>query len=185
MKIRTALQEGQSIRVATATTFPRLGLEVDWSFVWRHRRWVLIGVAASLLLGMVAELTLTPRYRAVSQILIGPVDLRGVDKTVMPPAQTADANVIEVESETRVLTSDKVLHRVVESERLVADPEFHSRDGSTIGTIISQLKATVGLKSKPPQPNDAAFGALRQLQRDVTARRCACAISACTMRGCA
>jgi succinoglycan biosynthesis transport protein ExoP len=166
-----AAQEGQSIRAATATFFPHLGLDADWTFIWRQRRWIFLGVAASLLLALVAELTLTPRYRAVSQILIGPVDLRGVDKTVMPPAQTADANVIEVESETRVLTSDKVLHRVVESERLVADPEFRSRDGSTIGTIISRLKAAVGLKSKPPQPSDPAFGALRQLQRDVTAKR--------------
>ena len=152
-----AAQEGQPFRASAATTFPRLGLETDLSFVWRHRRWVFIGVAASLLLTLVAELTLTHRYRAVAQILIGPVDLRGVDKTVMPPAQTADANVIEVESETRVLTSDKVLHRVVETERLVADPEFHSGDGSAIGKIISQLKTTVGLKSRPPQPSDAVI----------------------------
>src|SRR6202043_2696950 len=119
----------------------------DWTFIWRRRRWIFSGMAASLLLTLVSELTLTPRYRAVSQILIGPVDLRGVDKSVMPPAQTADASVIEVESETRVLTSDKVLHRVVETERLVTDPEFNSRGSSKIATIVSLLEAAVGLKS--------------------------------------
>jgi succinoglycan biosynthesis transport protein ExoP len=166
-----AAQEGQPTRATTSAIFPRLGLETDWAFIWRHRRWVLIGIGAALFLNLAAELTFTPRYRAVTQILIGPVDLRGVDKSVMPPAQTADANVIEVESETRVLTSDKVLHRVVETERLLTDPEFYSNNGSRIGTIVSLLEATVGLKSKPAPTNDGAFGAVRQLQRDVTARR--------------
>jgi succinoglycan biosynthesis transport protein ExoP len=166
-----AAQEGQSIRAATPTILPRLGLATDWTFIWRRRRWILVGLAAGLTLNLIAELTLTPHYRAVSQILIGPVDLRGVDKSVMPPAQTADANVIEVESETRVLTSDKVLHRVVEAERLASDPEFNSHDSSAFGTIVSRIKAYLGLQPKPAQPGDAAFGALRQLQRDVTAKR--------------
>jgi uncharacterized protein involved in exopolysaccharide biosynthesis len=89
-----AAPEAQSIRAAAATIFPRLGLDVDWTFIWRQWRWILIGFGAALLLFLVAELTLTPRYRATGQILIGPVDLRGVDKSVMPTAQTSDANVM-------------------------------------------------------------------------------------------
>jgi polysaccharide biosynthesis transport protein len=166
-----ATQEVQSIRAAAVAIFPRLGLDVDWTFIGRQWRWILIGVAGALLLFLVAELALTPRFRATGQILIGPVDLRGVDKSVMPTAQTTDANVMEVESETRVLTSDKVLHRVVETERLVADPEFNPRPNSKIMTLVSLLKAVIGLKSKPAPANDPAFGALRQLQRDVTAKR--------------
>jgi succinoglycan biosynthesis transport protein ExoP len=69
------------------------------------------------------------------------------------------------------LISDKVLHRVVETQRLVADPEFSSQETSRIGTVVSLLKAAVGFKPKPAQPNDATFGALRQLQRDVSAKR--------------
>jgi polysaccharide biosynthesis transport protein len=166
-----ATPEGQSIRAAAPTVFPRLGIGADWTFLWRRRGWILVGVAAALTLNLVAELTLIPRYRAVSQILIGPVDLRGVDKSVMPPAQTADANVIEVESETRVLTSDKVLHRVVETERLVSDPEFNASASSGSGRLVAMLREIIGLKSKPVPAGDAAFGALRQLQRDVTAKR--------------
>jgi polysaccharide biosynthesis transport protein len=166
-----AAQEAQSIRAAVPTILPRRGLAADWTFIWRRRRWILVGLAAGLTLNLVAELTLVPRYRAVSQILIGPVDLRGVDKSVMPPAQTADANVIEVESETRVLTSDKVLHRVVEAERLAADPEFSSRDSSAVGKIIALVKTNLGIKPQPAQAGDAASGALRQLQRNVTAKR--------------
>ena len=60
---------------------------------------------------------------------------------------------------------------MVDSERLIADPEFNSSAPSKIGRIVSLLKAMVGLKSKLAQANDAAFGALRQLQHDVTAKR--------------
>jgi succinoglycan biosynthesis transport protein ExoP len=64
-----------------------------------------------------------------------------------------------------------VLRRVVEAERLTADPEFNSRTGSPSGTLIAVLEAVIGLKSKPATASDAVFGALRQLQRDVTAKR--------------
>jgi succinoglycan biosynthesis transport protein ExoP len=166
-----ATPDGQPSRAAATMSFPRLALATDWAFLWRRRRWIVIGVAAALMLNLVAELTLTPRYRAASQILIGPVDLRGVDKSVMPAAQAADSNVIEVESETRVLTSDKVLRRVVDAERLTADPEFNSSTGSATDAVVAVLKAVIGLKSKPRPASDATFAALRQLQRDVTAKR--------------
>jgi uncharacterized protein involved in exopolysaccharide biosynthesis len=164
-----ATQDGQSSRAAAATSFPRLGPATDLTFLWRRRRWIVIGVAAALLVNLAAELTLTPRYRAVSQILIGPVDLRGVDKSVVPTAQAADSSVIEVESETRVLTSDKVLGRVVDAERLTADPEFNSSTGFAADRLVAVLKAVIGLKPKPA--SGATFAALRQLRRDVTAKR--------------
>jgi uncharacterized protein involved in exopolysaccharide biosynthesis len=119
-----------------------------------------------LLLSLVADLVITPHYRAVSQIFIGPVDLRVVEKTVMPAAQTADANVIQVESESRILTSDRVLLRVIDSEKLAADPEF----GAARTSLMSKLRAAVGLGSEP-KAGDAELTALRQLQRSVSAKR--------------
>lgn len=138
----------------------------DWMFIWRHRRLVAGTIAAAMVAALVADVVITPRYRAVSQILIGPVDLRVLEKSVMPPAQTADANVIQVESETRILTSDKVLRRVVETEHLTSDPEFGSR-GRSLMTILRQA---VGL-TPGPKPGDAELGALRQLQKNVSAKR--------------
>ena len=55
-----APQDVQSIRAAAATIFPRLGLDIDWTFVGRQWRWIVVGLAAALLLLLVAELTLTP-----------------------------------------------------------------------------------------------------------------------------
>lgn len=138
----------------------------DWMFIVRHKRLVACTVAVALALALVADFVITPRYRAVSQILIGPADLRVVEKAMMPAAQTADANVIQVESETRILTSDKVLRRVVDSEQLTSDPEFAPRSRS----LMTTLREAVGLGSAP-KPGDAELAALRQLQKSVTAKR--------------
>jgi polysaccharide biosynthesis transport protein len=158
--------EGPSIRSVEPTTIRRLPLGADLTFLWRRKRLVAISVAAGLLLSLVADLVITPHYRAVSQIFIGPVDLRVVEKTVMPAAQTADANVIQVESESRILTSDRVLLRVIDSEKLAADPEF----GAARTSLMSKLRAAVGLGSEP-KAGDAELTALRQLQRSVSAKR--------------
>jgi succinoglycan biosynthesis transport protein ExoP len=144
---------------------------IDWTFAWRGRRWILVSIFAALLLTLVVEVAITPRYRAVSEILIGPADLMLVDKSVMPSSSTAEANVLQVESETRVLTSDSVLRRVVDSEHLIADPEFQPHGVSPSEMIVTALRWIVALKPKPPQPGDAELAVLRQLQRMVTAKR--------------
>ncbi len=165
----TTAQDPPSLRPAAPMLLPWLGL--DLRFVARQWRWIVVGVAAALCLYLAAELTLTPRYRASSEILIGAADLRSVDKSVIAPAQSSDASVTEVESETRVLTSDKVLRRVVDTEHLVTDPEFGAGGGSKLANLISLLRTAVGLKPKPSPAGDAAAGALRQLRRDVSAKR--------------
>jgi succinoglycan biosynthesis transport protein ExoP len=138
----------------------------DWMFIWRRRRLVAFTIAAAMVAALVADLVITPRYRAVSQILIGPADLHVVEKSMIPAAQTADANMIQVESETRILTSDKVLRRVVEREHLTSDPEFGPRGRS----LMTVLREAVGLGSEP-RPGDAELATLRQLAKNVTANR--------------
>jgi uncharacterized protein involved in exopolysaccharide biosynthesis len=147
----------------------RAAVELDLSFVWRRKWWIAASVAVSLLVCFAADLLITPKYRAVAQILIGPVDLRVIEKDVMPLAQTADANVIQVESETRVLTSDKVLLRVVEGEQLAADPEFLGRPsalGQAIAAVLAPFRRSpVGTEAGPQ------ITALRALKRGVAAAR--------------
>jgi uncharacterized protein involved in exopolysaccharide biosynthesis len=141
------------------------------AFLLRNKAWLAAGVIAAVVLGLGAELTLSPRYRATSQILISPVDLRLVEKAVVPASQTPDANVIQVESETRILTSDRVLRRVVEREQLAADPEFQMRGGSLLGGTISSLRTIIGLQPEPARFADPELNALRVLQRNVSAKR--------------
>lgn len=75
--------------------------DLDLSFLWRGRWLIVAGVLLGLVAAIVADLVLVPRYRATAQILIAPTDLRGVEKDVLiSPAQTADASVLQVESES-------------------------------------------------------------------------------------
>jgi uncharacterized protein involved in exopolysaccharide biosynthesis len=142
---------------------------LDLGFLWRRKLWIASSVAAALALCVVADFLLTPKYRAMAQILIGPVDLRVIEKDVMPLAQTADANVIQVESETRVLTSDKVLLRVVGSEQLADDPEFLPRP-SAFGEVVAAVLAPFRASSSRPGV-DPQIAALLALKRDVGAAR--------------
>jgi uncharacterized protein involved in exopolysaccharide biosynthesis len=152
------------------TPAARAAPELDLRILWRRRWWIAASVAGSLLIAFVADLLITPKYRATAQILIAPVDLRVIEKDVMPLAQTADANVIQVESETRVLTSDKVLLRVVEGEQLASDPEFRGPPGA-LGQAMAAMLAPFRSSPKGRAEEDPQITALRALKRDVGAAR--------------
>jgi polysaccharide biosynthesis transport protein len=146
--------------------WPRYPLDEPWAFLRRNRRYALAGAVAALFVAAAVETMVTPRYRAAIEILIGPTDLRLVEKSVVPATQASDANVMQVESETRVLTSDRVLRRVIRREHLVDDPEFQLRSGF-IGALWPSAVAW------PAQTKvvDRELDALRLLQRKISAKR--------------
>ena len=143
----------------------------DWMFIWRRKGIILSGLTLSLLLGLSAEFVLKPRYRAAAQILIGAGDLRVIEKSVLPQSQSSEAVLIQVESQTRVMTSDKVLRRVVENEKLESDPEFGGRQRSLFRQTIGAITGVAGTESERPALSNAELSALSQLQRAVVARR--------------
>jgi succinoglycan biosynthesis transport protein ExoP len=146
--------------------------EPPWAFVRRNKTYPLLGVLAALLVAIAVETFVTPRYRATIEILIGPADLRLVEKSVLPASQASDANVMQVESETRILTSDRVLRRVVRGEHLVDDPEFQMRGGGgRFDGIVNALRSTVGKPLEQVKIADRELDALRLLQRKISAKR--------------
>jgi succinoglycan biosynthesis transport protein ExoP len=148
----------------------RVLLDEAWAFLRRNKKYPLGGMLAALLAAAVVELAVTPHYRATIQILIGPTDLKLVEKSVLPAAQTPDANVMQVETETRVLVSDRVLRRVVRSEHLTDDPEFQ-HGGLFLPGFVAALRATVGTPAEHSKTVDPEINAIRQLQRNITAKR--------------
>ncbi|HEV3184576.1 MAG TPA: GumC family protein [Xanthobacteraceae bacterium] len=146
--------------------------EPPWAFVRRNKTYPLLGVLAALLVALIVETFVTPRYRATIEILIGPADLRLVEKSVLPASQASDANVMQVESETRILTSDRVLRRVVRGEHLVDDPEFQMRGGGgRFDGIVNALRSIVGKPLEQVKIADRELDALRLLQRKISAKR--------------
>ncbi|HUE37950.1 MAG TPA: Wzz/FepE/Etk N-terminal domain-containing protein, partial [Candidatus Binatia bacterium] len=145
--------------------------EQPWTFVRRNKLYPLAGLLAALVVAVIVELVVTPRYRASIQILLAPTDLRLVEKSVVPPAQTSDANVMQVESETRVLTSDRVLRRVVRNEHLTDDSEFQMRSAWGLDGLIDAVRSTLGTRPEQAKTVDRELDALRLLQRKISAKR--------------
>src|SRR2546423_3431506 len=95
-----------------------------FAVLWRRRIWIALGTLAGLIAGATFLATVTPRYTAVAQLLIDPNDLRVVDNAVTSSSAPSDASTAHVESQVRVLTSDNVLRKVVETKGLEKDQEF-------------------------------------------------------------
>jgi succinoglycan biosynthesis transport protein ExoP len=146
--------------------------EEPLAFLRRSKIYVLAGILAALVAALALEAVVTPKYRAAIQILIGPTDLRLVEKSVVPPAQNSDAFVMQVESETRILTSDRVLRRVVRSERLTEDAEFQLRGGRSFAGLMDAVGAVAS--TAPPEQSrvdEREINALNILHRKISAKR--------------
>lgn len=118
--------------------------------LWRGKATIFSTIVASLLIAFLLVLIVPHRYTAVTQILIDPTDLRAIGNELAPANQANDANVLQVESQVRVLTSDSVLRRVVKTEGLDKDQEFTRQgiaDGadSTTAALIA-LKRSIAVK---------------------------------------
>src|SRR5262249_37397854 len=148
----------------------RVLLDEAWSFLRRNKKYLLGGMLAGLVAAAAVEVAVTPHYRATSQILIGPADLKLVEKSVLPASQTPDANVMQVETETRILISERVLRRVVRREHLTEDSEFQ-RGGLRLDGFVTALRATVGTQAEQAKLSDPETDAIRQLQRNISAKR--------------
>ena len=104
---------------------------------------MLVGL---LLAGMLAVM-LPAKYTASVQLLTDPRGLQLVDREITARSQTTDAMLAVVESQARILTSDNLLQRVIESEKLTDDPEFGDA-GDGIGAALRNL---FGTASRPSQ----------------------------------
>lgn len=96
------------------------------------RWWPLVLVCAVLGMGMafVVSKVLPPRFTATAQIYVDPRGIQLLDNELTPRQQDSNAAINFVESQVRIITSQSVLSRVVETERLFDDPEFVGAAGA-------------------------------------------------------
>mgnify|MGYP001290746311 CR=1 FL=1 len=142
------------------------------STLWRGRSTILGTTVASLLLAAVFVLVAPHRYTAVTEILIDPVDLRAVANEPTPPTQASDTALLLIDSQVRVLSSDDVLRRVVDSQGLAHDPEF-AGPRSPLRALVDRVLGSLGRGKTlaAANPSLAALNVLKQRVRVTRAER--------------
>lgn len=146
----------------------------DWAALFRLDidsliGWLLAGlrtiVAVAVLgalAGLLAGVFLPSRYTAYTDILVDPANLQVVSDDLFAQSAARDAQLLEVESKLRVLTSRNVLVRVVDDLDLVNDIEFAGRPSLLDLPMLILGRAADG---------DPRLGVLRELGERVEARR--------------
>ncbi|MCZ0735163.1 GumC family protein [Phreatobacter sp. AB_2022a] len=113
------------------------------------RYWFLIAILGPLF-GVGAYLAsslITPRFTSTAQIYVDPRGLPVLDSDPAARQQDSNAAINFVESQMRIITSQSVLARVVDSERLIEDPEFGATTGGSPWAVT--LLNSLGLRRTP------------------------------------
>ncbi|MBE0692025.1 MAG: GumC family protein, partial [Aquamicrobium sp.] len=139
-------------------------LGFDDFFTWLRDGILLIvaAVAMCVAAALVYAFVATPRYTVYTDIVVDPSNLNVVSDDVFTTNPQRDAQLLEVESKLRVLTSRNVLARVIETLRLTEDPEFVKPDP------LAFVKALFG---RAESDGDNRIAAMRALSERVEARR--------------
>jgi len=131
-------------------SLPPIDVQKIWSVLWRGKITILLSMLIAVGLAAAFVLLVPHKYTATTQILIDPMDLRGAAQSdISPTIPQSDAAVLQVESQARVIASDNVLRRVVDSEGLDHDPEFmHGAMAQKYGPLaaLNELQKHVQVK---------------------------------------
>ena len=139
-----------------------------FAVLWRRRLWIALGTLAGLLAAVAFLAVVPPRYMAVAQLLIDPNDLRVMDNAVTPSNTLNEATTAYVESQARVLTSDTVLRKVIEQQRLDKDSEFMQPPSALRAALTVVLQKFGVARQRDPDP---VVAVLQELAPKVGARR--------------
>ncbi len=131
-------------------------LSIGNGLVWLRGgiKWIailaMLGAGAGLGYAMIAP----PKYTAYTDLIIDPSDLQVVNDDLYKSANDQNAQLLDVESKLRVLTSGNVLRRVVTELNLTADPEFAENGASSLPFVGGGADPLAG------DPVDTAVGIL-------------------------
>jgi uncharacterized protein involved in exopolysaccharide biosynthesis/Mrp family chromosome partitioning ATPase len=137
--------------------------------LWRRKGLVLLAAFIGAVLAGLASLFIPPKYVSTAQLFIDPRDLRVLQNEVSPNATGGDPTSTTgyLESQARVIASDSIKSRVVETEGLDKDPEF---GGEATKTGLWRLIAELLPRGGEP-PRDGLLYALAALDKQVAVRR--------------
>lgn len=102
----------------------RVGIEDVIAWLRAGLGWIAGCVALCLVAALLYAVVTPPRYTVYTDILIDPSNLNVVRDDVFTSNPQRDAQLLEVESKLRILTSRNVLARVIDKLDLTHDAEF-------------------------------------------------------------
>ncbi len=141
-------------------------LAIAWNRKVRH---AIVGVLAAM--SLVGLGTMLPaRYKATTQLLVDPRDIKVLDNQLTPQAEAQNIGVTLVESQVLVLQSESILHQVVDRLKLEQDDEFNGRRTSPIRSTLNRLLESSGVRRAGPSAEER-LTALFNLQRFIRVRR--------------
>ncbi|ASY59564.1 GumC family protein [Sinorhizobium sp. CCBAU 05631] len=144
---------------------PTLGsVGIDDIILWLRdgMRWIVLALVLCVAAAFIYAVTATPRYTVYTDLVVDPSNLNVVSDDVFTSNPQRDAQLLEVESKLRILTSRNVLKRVIDKLQLTNDPEF---------VKSSPLAVLTALFSRGDSKADKELTAIRALSERVEARR--------------
>ena len=122
---------------------PLAGITPFMIIGWVRRFWIVVVVLAVLgaLAGYAAGTLIPPRYTSYSDILLDPNDLQLVADDLYTRVAQGEAQLIDVESKMRILSSISVLGRAVDQLDLTQDPEFVDADNASASADDKRIAA--------------------------------------------
>lgn len=137
-----------------------------WRIFYCRRRVILAVVAVCFVVALAYAMAASPQYASTAEIFIDPRDRQILAKDVNPDTLAADGGLLQVETQARVVASDAVLLRAVESAGLDRDPDFGGRSASPIGMLLG-LVFGEDATGEAAQKNKA----LRALRKNLSVKR--------------
>lgn len=146
---------------------PVLDLRALFTNLRRQKVWILLPAISAVLLVLMVYPLIPLRFQASTQLLIDPRGLQIIDKELSPGAQSGEASLPLVESQLRVITSERVLRDLIARENLQNDPEFIEPSG-LVSQVLGGINRMLGVTETREDP---MLRALRTVQRRVSVRR--------------
>jgi polysaccharide biosynthesis transport protein len=151
----------------------RPGTLMAWTelpeMLFRRAGWIVSGVLIALVAALLFISVMPPAYTASTEVVVQPTDLKAVDGAVTQTSNQPDTSVALVETAARVLTSSKVLERVVEKLGLASDPEF-THPPSRLKGLVAEVRKALHVDAQAPA-DDPLQDALKQLSKQIAVRR--------------
>lgn len=146
---------------AVQPVWPALTLMAALRWVRTGWKWIAVLAVAGIVLGLGYAQIATPKFTATADLVVDPGNLQVVNNDLYPSTLDQNAQLLDVESKLRVLTSGNVLRRVVDQLQLQNDPEFAGGKGLELPFIGGGA----------PADGDPAVTAVNALEKKVSAWR--------------